>query len=142
MKRKTLVLLIIPASAILTFLAIFYYIYNQPHTNYVTAEPDHRLNTPMELYHAFLEDETLASTTYNGKMIEFAGIPDFYEELDGKTIASFYLDEGDFGPQGIRCTFLKPIPTESQQGKIRLKGYCTGFNGIDIILENCSLITE
>lgn len=142
MKRKTLVLLIIPVSAILTFSAIFYYIYNQPHTNYAKARPDYRLESPAQLYQEFLENEATASARYNGKMIEFIGTPDTFEELDGKTIAVFNVEDGDFGPQGVRCTFIAQIPEANKQGKIRLKGFLTGFNDIDVILENCSLITE
>ena len=140
MKRKKLVLLIIPASASLTFLAIFYYVFHQPQTNYARAEPDHLLESPQQLYQAFLTDEAAASATYNGKMIAFEGTPDLFEEVDGQTIAMFNVQDGDFGPEGVRCTFLKQLPPDSRQGVISLKGYCTGFNGIDVILENCSII--
>jgi hypothetical protein len=48
-----------------------------------------------------------------------------------------------FGDEGIRCAML---PNHAQNiasfigSDVRLKGYCTGFNETDVIMEKCSIV--
>jgi hypothetical protein len=48
-----------------------------------------------------------------------------------------------FGDEGIRCVMSKKSSPEAAKlkpdGITRIKGYCTGFNDTDVIMEHCSL---
>jgi len=68
------------------------------------------------------------------------------ETADSLVIAVFVFNQGDFGDEGIRCTMMKKFNDEANRlqpdGEIIVKGYCTGFNETDVILEKCSLINQ
>lgn len=150
MKKKTLrtgiaMLILFFAGA----LYIWFFVYNKPHKDFSSAEADFEL-TPQEIYDAYLTDYEKAINTYNGKMIALKGSPDAVEDVNGLVIAVFLLGEGDFGPQGVRCTFLEDIPYHLlKTGEpITIKGFCSGFTGDpstgfsdgDVILEKCSVV--
>lgn len=118
------------------------FIYNKPHKNYEKATPDYGLTTH-ELFSEFRNERQDSEQKYNGKVIVIAGILDKIETVEDMTIAVFVLEEGMFGDEGIRCTMLTNHVEniESFIGKnIKLKGYCTGYNETDVILEKCSIV--
>lgn len=118
------------------------FIYNKPHKNYETATPDYGL-TIYELFSEYRNDRQDSEQKYNGKVIVIAGKLDKVESLENMTIAVFVLEEGMFGDEGIRCTML-PNHVDNIASligeNIKLKGYCTGYNDTDVIIEKCSLI--
>jgi hypothetical protein len=76
-------------------------------------------------------------------VIQITGRINKVESVDSLTIAVFILDEGMFGDEGIRCSMLPnhSEKTHSLEGKTTtIKGYLTGYNDTDVILENCSII--
>lgn len=118
------------------------FIYNKPHRNFEKAKPDHVL-TAESLFQEFRTNRQEAQLLYNGKVIQITGRVNKIEIADSLTIAVFILDEGMFGDEGIRCSML-PNHREKVhffEGKITtIKGYLTGYNDTDVILENCSII--
>jgi hypothetical protein len=58
----------------------------------------------------------------------------------------FVFEQGDFGDEGIRCTMLPKYNFEAGKlqpdVEIKVKGYCTGYNETDVILEKCSIINQ
>ena len=128
---------------------IWFFVYNKPHKDYYAAPADFEL-TPQELYDAYITDYENATKTYNGKMIALTGSPDAVEEANGFSIAVFWISEGDFGPQGVRCTFPQGKPEQPiKTGEsYTIKGFCSGFTGDpstgfsdgDVILEKCSIV--
>jgi hypothetical protein len=141
MNRKVLILIALALAGIATFLIVWCYVYNKPHPDYAAAEAEHSL-TPDQLFNEYVKNYDEAVAAYNGKMIGLTGIPDGFESVDGLTIAVFYMDEGMFGPVGVRCTFMEALPDAlKQSGKsMTIKGFCTGYNEEDIILEKCTLV--
>lgn len=118
------------------------FIYNKPHKNYEKATPDYGLTT-FELFTEYRNDRQVSEQKYNGKVIVIAGIVDKVEMAGDMTIAVFVLEEGMFGDEGIRCTMLPNYAEDIKSfiGKnIKLKGYCTGYNDTDVILEKSSII--
>lgn len=118
------------------------FVYNKPHKNYVKAKADFSMTTK-NLFTDYQNDKLSSEQKYNGKVLEISGTlnkVDFYESM---TIGVFVLDEGMFGNEGIRCTML-PDYAESMASmagnNIVIKGYCTGYNDIDVILEKCSIV--
>lgn len=118
------------------------FIYNKPHKNYEKAKTDFSI-TSEELFSNYQNHRQAAEQKFNGKVVEISGMLTKVETPESMTIAVFAIQEGMFGEEGIRCTML-PSHSEnlkSYEGKkVTIKGYCTGYNDTDVILEKCSLI--
>lgn len=118
------------------------FIYNKPHTNYEKAKPDFSL-TCQEIFSDYQNNRSVAEQKFNGKVVEISGFLDKIETPESMTIAVFALEDGMFGDEGIRCTMLPKYSENimSYAGKeVKLKGYCTGYNDTDVILEKCSIV--
>jgi hypothetical protein len=118
------------------------FVYNKPHINYEKASVDFSL-AGSELFSQFKSSTHQASERYTGKVLEISGKLNSVETPDSLTIAVFTLDEGMFGDEGIRCTMLPNHSGSISQfiGRdVKLKGYCTGYNETDVIMEKCSII--
>ncbi len=122
---------------------IGYFYINKPHPDYETMEAKYKLKA-RELYDIFYNSPKIASGTYNGKIIQITGTPDNIETTDSLVIAVFAYNKGMFGDEGIRCIMLPDYndikDTFSPGQKISLKGFCSGYNDTDVILEKCSII--
>jgi hypothetical protein len=119
------------------------YVYNKPHPDYEKAESDYII-TAKELYYEYVNERTESEQKYNGKVIELTGLLNDIELHDSLAIAVFIFEEGMFGDQGIRATFLDKYIADAAKMKsndiIKIKGYCTGYNDTDVILEKCSIL--
>jgi hypothetical protein len=122
---------------------VYIFVYNKPHPDYETEKADFRLEAK-DLYSEFKSDETTAGQKYNGKVIEISGIPTAIEEADSMLIVAFAFEEGMFGSEGIRVTMLPKFSNQLKENStgesVTLKGYLTGFNGTDVILEKGSIV--
>lgn len=135
------------ALALLGIIAVVYvwfFVYNKPHRDYEKAEADYHVSaeTCFNQY-ASGSDE---SRQYLGKVLQVEGIPSSIESTDSTVIVVFAFNSGMFGDEGIRCTML---PNHHDQARkidlsenISIKGHCTGYNGTDVILDQCSLVTN
>ena len=116
---------------------------NKPHPDFEKIKPDYSLNAGA-FYNEFKTSKENASRLYNGKVIGITGKIARVEIEDTLTIAVFVFDQGPFGDEGIRCVMLRKYSEDAKKlkpdGIIRIKGYCTGFNETDVIMEHCSLI--
>ena len=122
---------------------VYKFVYNKPHPDYETETADFGLEAK-QLFADFKANEAGASTKYTGKVIEISGTRPTVEEADSLVILVFSFEEGMFGGEGIRVTMLpkfnnlsKNISTDQT---ITLKGFCTGFNGTDVIIEKGSIL--
>ena len=118
------------------------FVYNKLHKDYEEAEAYFSL-TSQELYSDYQINRQVAEQKFNGKVVEISGFLDKVETPESMTIAVFVLSDGIFGDEGIRCTMLlnhsENIMSNAGQ-KVKLKGYCTGYNDTDVILEKCSIV--
>lgn len=119
------------------------FMYNKPHPNYENLEADFRIGA-MELYNGFKTDPAAASQKYNGKIIEISGVMSNVEVVDSLTVAVFAFEEGMFGKEGIRVTMLPKFNDDlknyPKNENIILKGFCSGYNDTDVILEKGSVV--
>ncbi len=118
------------------------FIYNKPHRDFEKAKSDFSL-AGEELYSQFKNSTIQASERYTGKVIEVSGQLSTVETPDSLTIAVFALDEGLFGTEGIRFSMLTNHAKNIAHfvgSEVKLKGYCTGYNETDVILEKCSIV--
>jgi hypothetical protein len=143
MKRKWL--LVIGSLAIVGIIGailIYVFVYNKPHPDYAEADPDFRI-TATELFTEFQNNTTTANDNYNGKIVAVRGELSSVETTELQTIAVFAIDEGMFGDEGIRMSMLPEYSDQVSQytpgSNIVIKGFCSGYNGTDVILEHCSI---
>jgi len=118
------------------------FVYNKPHVNYEKAKPDFSMNVN-DFFEEYRKDKNLAQQKFNGKVVEITGILSKVETTAELTIAVFALEQGMFGDEGIRATILSHHSENLQtynNKEIVIKGYCTGYNDTDVILEKCSII--
>ena len=122
---------------------VAYLMYNKPHPDYTDMDAEHTLSAAA-LYKAFLSDTEGSNALYTGKVIQISGSLTGIEALDSTAIAVFAIEQGMFGEQGVRCTF-HPEHAGEMSGirsgdEVAIKGFCTGYNETDVILEKCVII--
>jgi hypothetical protein len=121
----------------------YVFVYNKSHPDYEKMKPDFTL-TASELYSSFNANTTESETKYNGKILSVSGTLTKVESTDSLVIAVFVFNQGIFGDEGIRCTMLPKFNDDTKklqpENVYNIKGYCTGFNDPDVILEHCSII--
>ena len=118
------------------------YIYNKPHRDYEKASPDFIMEAA-DLFGEYHANKQTAQLNYNGKVLQIEGILNDVEKADSLTIAVFVLDEGMFGDEGIRCSMLPnhaDAVMNSVGKNIKIKGYVSGYNDTDIVIEKCSVV--
>lgn len=124
---------------------IYKFVYNKQHPDYENIEPAFTLNAP-DMFNEYKTGKDAASAKYNGKVIALTGILSKVEAVDSLVTAVFVFGQGDFGDEGIRCTMLAKYNDAAAKlqpdGEVRVKGYCTGYNETDVILEKCSIINQ
>ena len=137
------VVLVLVIMGILGVFLVYKFIYNKPHIDYEKAEAE--ISVPAsKLFEDFRNNPEDATGTYTGKVIEIAGMINNVETIDSLVVAVFVFDEGMFGNEGVRVTML-PAYHEAILGhnpnlSVILKGYCTGYNDTDVILEKGSIV--
>jgi hypothetical protein len=143
MKKWVKILITLAIIGIAGFYLVYHFVYNKKHPDYENLKPAFSV-TAGELYTAFKTGKTEAGRKYNGQIIELRGTMDKLEKTDTLVVAVFVLSQGTFGDEGVRCTMLTGYDTKAgaiQKGSaLKIKGYCTGFNDTDVILEHCSLV--
>lgn len=129
---------------ILAAVYVWFFVYNKPHRDYEKADADFIISAE-ECYNHYASSDS-KSQQYLDKVLQVDGIPSSIESTDSTMIVVFAFSSGMFGDEGIRCTMLpsqfEKTKTLTLSENITIKGYCTGYNGTDVILEHCSLITN
>jgi hypothetical protein len=141
MKRKNLsILLIVILVAGVGAFGIYKYM-NKPHRTSENEKPVATL-TASALFNEYEADEQKSNALYLDKTIQVSGtIQEQTTEPSGNVVA-LLTTESMMGT--VSCTFTpvdgKPqtIPADGQS--ITLKGICKGYNSIDVIIEQCTLI--
>ena len=122
---------------------IYHFVINKPQPDFEKMKPDYSLDAGA-FYKEFKTSKINATKLYNGRIIVITGKLSKVETTDSLTIAVFVYNQGIFGDEGIRCRLTKRFSPEAKKlkpdGIIKIKGYCTGFNDTDVILEHCSLV--
>jgi len=119
------------------------FMYNKAHTDFEKADAEYSMSAK-QLFDEFRNDAETAGAKYNGKVIELSGTPTKVEEADSLVIAVFAFDEGMFGAEGVRVTMLpnhaETLRKYSLTTDLKLKGFCPGYNGTDVIIESGSVV--
>jgi hypothetical protein len=143
MKTWIKIVLAIAVVGIIAAFLVFKFVVNKPHPDYEQLSPDFTLSA-QELYNSFKNHKDASSKLYNGKVVLIDGTLTRVEAKDSLVIVVFAFSQGIFGDEGIRCTMIKKLNDEGKKlipsGSAKIKGYCTGFNDTDVILEQSSVV--
>ena len=130
---------------VIAALLVYFFVYNKPHPDWLELKPVYTLSAA-ELYGQFESASEVANEKYSGKILLIEGIYDHIERVDSLVIAVFVFNQGVFGDEGVRCTMLqaqnKLAANIFEGNSIKIKGFCSGYNDTDVILEKCSLIQK
>jgi hypothetical protein len=121
----------------------WFFVYNKPHENYSKIEPVAKLEAKV-CFDAFAENSP-ETADWLGQVIQISGTVNEFEQADSLSILVFVQNEDEmFGSSGIRCSMIPDFSEQAAKLKlptqISIKGYCTGFNGSDLIIEQCVII--
>jgi len=146
MKRRLLiVVLALAVVGIIAAVLVYVFVYNKPQPDYATEKADYELEA-RSLFDEFRNNPQEAAARYNGKVLAVKGSLSSVETSDSLTIAVFAIEEGMFGDEGIRFAFIPGkaagISSVTLNTEVTIKGYCTGFNDTDVILEHCTLVGQ
>ena len=145
MKTKRIIFTLVALSIVGVVSAglVYQFVINKPHVNFEKAKPAYIISAD-DLYNSFKSDRQEAEKKYNGQVVMLTGKLDKIEVADNMATGVFVFEQGMFGDEGIRCSMLldqvallKSTPEGSQ---VRLKGFLTGYNETDVILEQCSIV--
>ena len=119
----------------------YFFMYNKSHPDYENLSADIKISAE-ELFSQCKNENK--SSQYTGKILEIYGQAHAIENNEGMITLIFEFEEGMFGSEGVRVTFLNQYSQEvidlDLNTEIKLKAYCTGYNGTDVVLEKASLI--
>lgn len=143
MNKWLKIILVLFVLGVLGGIGVYIFVYNKPHTDYAKAKPE-IIAEARACYDEFVSDRFQAEQKYNGKIVQLYGTFSRVEKNDSLTVLVFVFNEGVFGEEGIRCTMLPSISYESLEqqigNQIVVKGFLTGYNETDVIMENCSIV--
>ncbi len=119
---------------------VWFFVYNKPHRDFEKARPD-VVESARQCYQNFKKS---AKAPESGKVVELFGVPKAIEHSDSLVTVVFAFQQGMFGDEGVRCTLLPQYNEEagrlSLHDTVRIKGFCSGYNGTDVILEEGSIV--
>lgn len=143
MKKWFKILAVLFVIGVIAAILVYVFLYNKRHPDYEKLKPDYTLNA-QELYNSYKTNRAGADKLYIGKVIEITGNLSKLDIRDTLVVAIFVFDQGMFGDAGVRCSFL---PKYNERAKalqpgslVRIKGYLTGYNDTDVIMEQCSIL--
>jgi len=143
MKKLLKIVIILAIIGLGAAFIVYKFVYNQPHTNFEKAKAEFSL-TAVDFYNEFINNKEAASAKYNGKVVEITSEVSKIESDTNIAYIVFVFSEGVFGDEGIRCDmlpdFIEDVKMLKTGDKVTVKGYCTGYNDTDVIMENCSII--
>lgn len=145
MKKGTIITIILSLFVIGVISAglVYKFVINKPHENYEKAKPAFIISAT-DLYNSFQSDRTTAEGKFNGKVVLLSGKLDKIDLAESLVTGVFVFNQGMFGDEGIRCVMLgnhaQALKAIGPGTEVKIKGYLTGYNDTDVVLEQCSII--
>ena len=145
MKRKTFlkIALALSVTGIISAALVYQFVINKPHRDFEKAKPSFIVSAS-ELFESFKNARESAEAKYNGQVLVLMGRLDKIEAAGNQVTGVFVFDEGLFGDECVRCTMLPEhaamLKSMPEGTEVNMKGFLTGYNETDVILEHCSLV--
>ncbi len=137
MKAKPVIIVVLIIAAIAAIVGYKYY--NKPHRDAGKEEAAYTLEA-MDLFNAFVDDESGASEKYVNLVLEVSGtVIDSKNTEDGTS--TLMLEAGD-PVFGVKCNLTHPLESNDMRGEqVKVKGICSGFN-MDVELMRCVIVKQ
>ena len=143
MKKTLIIIGILIVVGAIAALLVYKYVYNKPHPDYVTAEPEAKVKAK-RLYTDFSKNPEIANERYGGKIIQIEGNITRVDLVDSLVVLVYVYGDDEMFEEGIRVTMLPAFHQEARKlsklRPVKVKGLCTGYNGSDVIIEKGSLV--
>ena len=120
--------------------------YEKPRENISEKKADVSINSE-QLQQSFETNEQTANTDYLNKVIEVSGpVGNVSSNQQGAQVITLRKADKDVG---VLCTMMKEesdkVKTIKAGQQVKLKGLCTGYNGMDmmpgdVVLIDCTLV--
>ena len=121
----------------------YFFMYNKSHPDYENLDADIKI-TAEQLFTDCKSNGN--ASLYTGKILEITGNPTSLEKNDSIYTLVFAFEEGMFGDEGIRVSFLPnyfdQLNDLNLEQQVSLKAFCAGYNETDVILEKASIIKK
>jgi hypothetical protein len=136
MKKLLRIALILAGLGLIAAALVWKFYINKPHEDIENATPAYSMSAE-QLWIAYTSDMKTADSLYNGKVIELSGILNRTDKSDSLVYAVFVMEiDSMFGDKSVRCEMLQKFAAETSQLSpdvpVKIKGFCTGFDGTDI----------
>jgi hypothetical protein len=120
-----------------------YFLYTKPQADLSKLHADITIMAS-NLYQDYSTDEKVSDSIYLNKIIEVTGpVAEYNVNADSSISISIHSPEVDFG---VNCNILKPLKPEVvkiEKGKtVVIRGICSGFNGFEVALNNCAIVSR
>jgi len=117
---------------------------NKPHEDIDKATPAFSITTE-EIWKQYTSDEQKSNLMYNNKVIELTGTVGQVIDNDTLVTVAFIMEaDSMFGNKSISCEMSNKYNEDakllSNGITVKIKGFCTGFDQIDIKLNKCSIV--
>ncbi len=145
MKKYLKILTVLALTGLVVGLFVYFFVINKSHPDYASQKPDYSL-AAVELFEAYRNSAETAGNQYNGRMVMLNGSLSKVEQQNQDVYLSFIVTEGLFGAEGVRIRLLENQKAAAQKliegDEISVKGYVTGYNDTDVLLEHGSLASQ
>ena len=117
---------------------------NKPHDDIEKSTPAYTMATE-EIWKQYNADLKTSDSLYTGKVIELSGKLNRADKSDSLVYAVFVMEADSlFGDKSVRCEMLQKYNDETiaiaAGTAVKIKGFCTGFDGTDIKFNKCSIV--
>jgi hypothetical protein len=144
MKKLVKIGIILAITGVIAAALIWKFYVNKPHDDIDKASPAYSITTE-EIWKNYNSNLKTADSIYTGKVIELTGNLSRVDKNDSLVSVIFVMDADPmFGDKTISCQMYKKHNDEAAAlttgTKVKIKGFCTGYNDTDIIFNKCSII--
>jgi hypothetical protein len=143
MKTWIKILIILAVIGLIAAFIVWKFVINKPHPDYAKAKADMEV-IASDLFTQYTTKKADADKSFTGKEIQLKGQFSKIEQNGTVAIVIFIFRQGDFGDEGVRCVLLPDeiakIKNIKPNQEIIIKGFCTGYNETDVIVDKCVFV--
>jgi len=144
MKKLFTIGIIVVAIGVITAALVWKFYINKPHEDIDNITPAYSMSTE-EIWKNYNADLKNADSLYTGKVIELNGNLSRVDKNDTIVSVIFVMAaDSMFGDKTIACQMYKKHNDEAAALtvgiKVKIKGFCTGYNDPDIKFNKCSIV--
>jgi hypothetical protein len=144
MKKLLRIAVILAVIGVVTAALVWKFYINKPHEDIDNATPAYTITTE-EIWQKYNSNPKISDSLYTGKVIELTGNLSRVDKNDSLVSVIFVMAaDSMFGDKTISCQMYKKHNDEaaalSTGTKVKIKGFCTGYNDPDIKFNKCSIV--